>query len=94
MAEYYGTQDVGVSLLGIEDVPHGLDYIIPYLVIGPRVGDIGSMSLVWVFDGKEYSSMIEFDVEDTAFMVLDGYVDLLGAYSIWVDSMFDKEQIE
>lgn len=94
MAEYFGTQMMGVSLAGIEEVPSDSHYIIPYLVIGPRVGDTGSMSLIWVFDGKEFSSMIEFDVEDTAFQVLDGYVDLLGAYNFWVESMFDKEDME
>jgi len=90
MAEYFGMQTVPISIVGLEDeMPTG-SHTEPYLIIGPKVGDRGSMSLVWVFNSEEYSSMIEFTSEDTAFNVLDGIVDLWGAYNHWVQEMFES----
>ncbi len=94
MPEYRGMSAVGVPLYGIEELPPDDMYVHPYLVIGPRVGDAGSMSLVWVYGDEEYSSSIEFNIDDGAFDVLDGYVDLCGAFKVWVDTMFANQEDE
>ncbi len=89
MAEYFGTQVVGIDITGLEDVPADSRGTGPYLIIGPKVGDVGSMSLVWIFNSEEYSSTIEFGVDDSAFDVLDGIIDLWGAYNYWTEEMFE-----
>ena len=88
--EFCGLQESGFSIVGLEDEPPTNTHVEPYLIVGPKVKDRGSMSLVWVFNSEEYSSMIEFSDTDTAFNVLDGIVDLWGAYNHWVQEMFES----